>query len=312
MSHQIAHHRAHHHMKLDEEAAIPEHKDHTPVSSSSQLHHSESRSHFHTHIPHEEYSAEYAFLKKLDDRLFPEHLLYCEGMPRPALRGVLHLICALLLPFAMWHLLREANGNTRGQIAAFCYIGGNFFCCAVSALYHMGKWPASVEIYIQKLDHMGIAICSAGINIPVAICLFPRFWGNLLAFLSYSTCIWACYNVMNNRPGVWRLILCASSIMPFFPLLWIYQYQYEFWSVVGNSVCMAIGAYIFTNRWPDPWPSVFGYHEVFHVFTVLGFLFVYCCNWSVIHRTCNPYALELDVRVIAWKFFFPSMIEDAY
>jgi predicted membrane channel-forming protein YqfA (hemolysin III family) len=116
---------------------------------------------------------------------------------------------------------------------------------------------------------------------------------------------------MNNRPGVWRLILCACSIMPFFPLLWIYQFQYEFWSVVGNSACMAIGAYIFSNRWPDPWPSVFGYHEVFHVFTVLGFLFVYCCNWSVIHRTCNPYASQLDVRIIAWNFLFPSMPSEA-
>jgi hemolysin III len=259
----------------------------------------------HSHLlVREQYSKDYDFLKKLDDRLFPDFPLYCEGMPRPKLRGVLHLFCALLFPLGFWHLFLTANQSTRGKLAVFVYIFGNFFCCLVSAFYHMGQWSAANEIVMQKLDHMGIAICTACVNFPVALLLLPKFWGNLLGFISAGVCLWTCYNIFNNRPGVWRLVLTAMVILPFFPLLWMHLTGFEFLCVVGNSLSMSLGAYVFTTHWPDPVPTLFGYHEVFHVFTVIGFLCIYMCNWSVVHRVCNPYAHELDVTVILTNYFF--------
>ena len=249
----------------------------------------------------------YAFLKKLDDRLFPEHLLYCEGMPRPQYRGVLHLICACLYPFAICHLMFEANGKMYGYMAALAYGGGSFFCCLISAMYHIGRWNPQVEIFLQKLDHCGIAICTAGVNMPVSLLLLPSPIGECCGFLSLSTCIWTCYNIMNNRPGVWRLIVTAASIVPFSPYLFYYQTLFEFLCFISNCVAMGIGAYIFTNRWPNPFPDSFGYHEVFHVFTVIGFVCIYGCNWSVIHRTCNPYAHEQDIRMIVYEAIFGSV-----
>lgn len=246
----------------------------------------------------------YAFLKKLDDRLFPEHLLYCEGMSRPQYRGMLHLICAMLYPFGIIHLLLEANHNTYGYLAALGYGCGGFFCCLISAMYHVGRWNANFEIFLQKLDHCGIAICSAGINLPVSLLLLPSPIGEALGTISIVTCGWTCYNIMNNRPGVWRLVITACSIMPFIPHLYFYQAPLEFWCMIGNCFAMAIGVYIFINHWPDPYPDKFGYHEVFHVFTVIGFICVYFCNWSVIHRTCNPYAHEQDVTKILYHVIF--------
>lgn len=243
------------------------------------------------------YNFEEDVKKKMDDRLFPNELLYCEGMPRPALRGMLHLYCALLLPFGFWHLVfNEGSSSPLAQFAAAVYLGGNLFCCVTSALYHVGKWSPSAEILLQKLDHCGIAVCSSGINFPAALLLLQWPWNFALAGLSTVTCAWTCWHVINRRPGVWRLIVNAAVIVLFMPLLFGYEMtNLEVACVCGNTLFQGIGVSIFVQRSPDPWPNVFGYHEVFHVFTLLGFASVYLCHWSIVHRTCNPYAYRLSV-----------------
>jgi hypothetical protein len=66
--------------------------------------------------------------RKKDGRLFPELPLYCEGMNKPLFRGMFHLFFSLLLPFSLFHLLYEANGNLVGSIAAIIYISSNMLC----------------------------------------------------------------------------------------------------------------------------------------------------------------------------------------
>lgn len=102
--------------------------------------------------------------KKIDHRLFEDLPLYCEGMERPTCRGALHMLSSLLfLPFALWFLLKEANGNRAGEVAAVLYIASNFWSYGVSAMYHMGRcFSARTEIVLQKLDHAGIAVFAAG------------------------------------------------------------------------------------------------------------------------------------------------------
>jgi hemolysin III len=36
--------------------------------------------------------------------------------------------------------------------------------------------------------------------------------------------------------------------------------------MLGGCLLYLTGAVSYHFRWPDPYPSVFGYHEVFHVF----------------------------------------------
>jgi hemolysin III len=241
-----------------------------------------------------------------DDRLFPDHPLYCEGMPKPAFRGLLHLLCSLLLPFGFYHLFfLESNSNIIGQLAVAIYLFGQFFCCFISAIYHIGKYSPSTEIILQKLDHCGIAVCTTAINYPVCLLLLPFPYGSYFLLLSTLTCGWTCWNILNRRPGVWRLVVTASTVVFFLPLLAYHMTIYEFLCVLANIVFMCCGVYIFSSKYPDPFPTKFGYHELFHVFTVLGFLSIYFCNWSVIRRTCQPYHLNRDIfEDILFKMIF--------
>jgi hemolysin III len=40
--------------------------------------------------------------------------------------------------------------------------------------------------------------------------------------------------------------------------------------IVGGGVAYTVGVPILLLRRPDPWPAVFGYHEIWHGFTVLA------------------------------------------
>ena len=43
-----------------------------------------------------------------------------------------------------------------------------------------------------------------------------------------------------------------------------------FFLILGGGLAYTVGAVIYALKRPDPWPMVFGFHEVFHVFTIIG------------------------------------------
>ena len=125
-----------------------------------------------------------SYYKKLDARLFEDLPLYCEGMERPTCRGCFHMLATMILPFVMWFLVSEANGNRRGEIAAIVYVTSNMWSYGVSAMYHIGRcWSARTEILLQKLDHAGIAVFAAGKFYYYNCCQYN------IAFCQYNTSI---------------------------------------------------------------------------------------------------------------------------
>lgn len=233
--------------------------------------------------------------KSMDERLFPDHPLYCEGMAKPKMRGMIHFVYALILPFALLHLYTEANGNFDGEISGVIFVLGNLYCVGISAMYHMVNWSMANEIFVQKLDHCGIAIYAASVNFPVSFLLLSQDQGAALLLLTVASCAWTCWHVLNNRPAVWRFVVVSSVIVLFFPVLFYKMTSFEFTCALLNALVQGIGMAVFVNRKPDPWPSVCGYHEIFHFICVVGMTITYLCNWSVIRRTCNPYARHTEV-----------------
>jgi hemolysin III len=240
---------------------------------------------------------------KIDHRLFPDYLLYCEGAPKPKLRGILHLLCSLLFPIGVYHLVNEANGSSLGRIAAIVYLSTNLFCYGFSALYHVGKWSIHTEILLQKLDHCGIALLSCGTFFPASILLLDHQVGFLFFITTFTACLWTCYNIFKSKPSSLRQILVIATLLPFMPFLYPKMNYIEFWGTVFTIVFNIIGLTIFSNETPNPWPMIFGHHEIFHCFVVSAGICVYFINWSIIRRVCNPYARHTDVFDFIFNYF---------
>jgi len=247
---------------------------------------------------------------KIDNRLFPGYPLYCEGLNKPLLRGIFHLIPTIFLPFGLWHLIRESNNNIISIIAVFIYITTNILCYGLSALYHIGRWSIQTEILLQKLDHCGIAMLSVGTFIPTTLLLLSPIVSISFLITLISLLIWTCYNIFNLRPSVLRQISIPLSSLPFLLIQTIIYnddngYTRTEWILYCIVVFFKIlSLAVFVNTWPNPFPKTFGYHEIFHILVVLAGTTIYMTNWNIVRRVCNPYHHNNDVIIIILKKFF--------
>lgn len=239
--------------------------------------------------------------KKLDGRLHPDYPLYCEGLEKPMLRGMLHLLLSLLLPFGTWHLLAEANTNRVGQLSAILYTASNMFCYGTSALYHVGKWSPRVEILLQKADHCGIAILSVGTFIPCCLLLFPAPYSVVLLLQLGAICIWTCLHILHGNSSVLRQVLVPASSLLYMPVFYDVLNAQEFGLYFLCLFFQLSGVVVFVTQRPNPWRRVCGYHEVFHLFVVAAGATVYLTNWSIIRRACDPYVHETNVYNLLWE-----------
>lgn len=242
---------------------------------------------------------------KFDGRLYPEYPLYCEGLHKPCGRGYLHLICTILLPFGFYHFSVESNGNSTAMWCSYFYLFTNLWCYGFSGVYHTGKWSVGTEILLQKLDHCGIAMLSCGTFVPVAVLLLQPEYGALLILSTGIACLWACWNIIYGRPSVMRQAMVPACFLPFLPLAYTLMTPFEFTCTMSCIMLQVAGMAVFVYEKPNPLPSHFGYHELFHLLCTMAGVAVYLCNWSVVHRMCNA-GLNGESTDIYDLYFRPS------
>jgi hemolysin III len=155
-------------------------------------------------------------------------------------------------------------------------------------MYHVGRWGVQVEILLQKLDHCGVALLSTGTMIPTCMLLLPPNIGLVFGVLSTACSLWTCYYIyVRGQPSVFRQVIVPCCLLPFLPWVFAVMNSLEVSLVLGTMLAQVIGLSVFLNEWPSPWPSVFGHHEVFHVFVTLAGVFVYVANLSIVRRSAG-------------------------
>lgn len=170
----------------------------------------------------------------------------------------------------------------------------------MSALYHVGKWSIQIEIILQKLDHCGVAILSTGTMVPCCLLLLPTHIGLFFLSLSAVCCVRACYYIFKLEPSVSRQVIVPCVMLPFLPWMYHRMNSSEFGFVIGTMIMQIIGLLVFVKQFPNPIPSIFGYHEIFHVFVVIAGIFVYACNYSIVSRSGGHPPVEVA------KFFISN------
>lgn len=209
-------------------------------------------------------------------------------MPTPLLRGWLHLVCFFLaLPAAA--VVVGVADTPRGQVAAFVYGSGLVALFGVSGSYHRGRWCDAKRRLMQRLDHGTIFVMIAGsytplcllaLRGPLAWALLATVWagaaaGFVLAFLSgrgVRIARGALYIVLG-----WLSVLAAPQLVEQLSLL-------QLGLIATGGLLFTVGAIFLATRWPDPFPRVFGYHEVWHVLVVAAVICHFVAIASVVDR----------------------------
>ena len=193
---------------------------------------------------------------------------------KPVLRGWLHLLWfEASLVFGTLLLVR-AHGATRITAVAV-YAASVSALFGISALYHRGNWTPAWNRRLQRLDHAMIFFLIAGTATPVFLLAAPGTFGTVCLIVLWSLTLTAAVihlTWMNAPEWVvggtfvalgWIAGLCL-------PAVWIHAGVAPGALMLAGGVLYTAGALSYHRRRPDPYPAVFGYHEVFHACVCAG------------------------------------------
>jgi hemolysin III len=206
---------------------------------------------------------------------------------KPLLRGWLHLLWFEASLVAGTLLVTQAHGAAETTALAIYAVSVSALFGA-SALYHRGNWGETWRCRLQRLDHAMILFLIAGSATPAFLLAVHGALGLACVIVLWSLTLAAGGIRMVKMAGPERLVgamLLGLGWMAglALPWVWIRSGAAPGALMLAGGLLYTTGALSYHRRWPDPVPSVFGYHEVFHAFVCAG-------------ATCQYIAIALFLR----------------
>ncbi len=209
-----------------------------------------------------------------------------QGAPaKPRLRGRLHQVAFVVsIPAGVGLVL--AAWTTPAKLAAAVYALSLAGLYGTSAAFHLGRWSAAVRRRMDQADHAMIYVLIAGSYTPFALLALDRTWG-----VTVLGVVWA---VAVGGIGVvilWHRIRLVGITL-YLTLGWLGVVTLPWLAgrlgiaklalLIVGGVLYTVGAVVLDRQRPDPSPAVFGYHEVWHAFTVAAGVCHYILIWLLV------------------------------
>lgn len=197
-----------------------------------------------------------------------------DGMPKPMLRGVVHQYAsAVAFGAGLVLVVRAPTMRATGAVAVFTVSLVIQF--GISALLHRGDWSPEVERWLRRLDHSAIFVLIAGSYTPFAMVGFPTDLGAVLLVAVWAgAAIGVLYSMVGvQQAKLWRALLALAvgwTIVPFIPEVRLAHGDGVFGMLLAGGCLYSVGAVVYATERPSLWPRTFGFHEAFHVLTVVA------------------------------------------
>lgn len=160
-------------------------------------------------------------------------------------------------------------------VGAAIYSSTLLLLFGTSAAYHRLAHSDQAKAIMQRLDHSMIYLLIAGTYVPFCLVAMPRAWGipmlvvvgslavlgmllKLVFFHGARYVSYSLYIVMG-----WAAVVAVPVLVDNLTGL-------QFGLVVAGGLAYTVGFPVLVTRRPNPWPATFGYHEVWHLLTVVA------------------------------------------
>ena len=193
---------------------------------------------------------------------------------QPRLRGVFHQY-AFVLAIVAGAILVAAAETPRARISVAVYAVSLAAMFGSSALYHRIAWPPAQERRVRLLDHAMIYVVIAGTYTPFGtlalsggsgVAVLAVVWAGALAGIVLAF-------AWSNRPH-WVEAVLAVALgwigIAVLPQLVEAAGATAVGLALAGGVFYTAGSLVYARGRPDPVPTVFGYHELFHALVVVA------------------------------------------
>jgi hemolysin III len=194
-------------------------------------------------------------------------------LSKPKLRGVTHEWAFFIsIPLGMWLVVSAPDAEAR--VAVSVYAASVALLFGASALYHRITWAsATARRWMRRVDHSMIFVLIAGTYTPFALLSLNGTLATviLVAVWTGATAGIVMSLVWPDAPK-WLLAMVYVSLgwvaVAAFPAMFDALGITAMAMVVLGGALYTAGAVVYALRRPDPVPTVFGYHEIFHALVI--------------------------------------------
>jgi hemolysin III len=208
---------------------------------------------------------------------------------KPRLRGWLHAYAAAI-SIASGAVLVAVAATLRGGPAGATtgiYAATVTMLFGTSALYHRIDWGPRAHGLMKRLDHSMIFVFIAGTYTPIAALTLPHSSAAAVLIAVWTGAIFGML-----LQSVWPSAPAWLSVPCYIALGWVAVFvmpQLLHNAGVAALVLIAVGGIVYTIggivyglKRPNPLPGVFGFHEVFHLCTLVAAVCHYVAIWLAV------------------------------
>lgn len=195
------------------------------------------------------------------------------ALERPLLRGALHGV-AFAAALAVGVLLVVFSRESR-VLPAAVFAASAVVMLGTSTLYHRITWSPKARLRMRRADHAGIFLLIAGTYTPVALISLGGAWRPTILVVVWSVAIAAavCKFCWVSAPK-WTSALVGLAL-GWLGVIVLPQFAHRegitpVLLLAAGGLAYSAGAVVYAAKRPDPLPRVFGYHELFHAFTIVA------------------------------------------
>lgn len=207
---------------------------------------------------------------------------------KPRLRGWLH--AGTFPAVLVAGLVLVALGPTRpARLAAAVYAFTSALLFGISALYHRGHWSQRAEAVLRRFDHANIYLIIAGTYTPFALlALHGTVRTVVLAVIWSGAAVGMLFRILWVGAPRWLYTALYVGLgwvaVAFLPQLLAGAGMPALVLVCTGGLLYSAGGLVYGLRRPDPAPRWFGFHEVFHAFTIAAYVAQYIAVSFVVYR----------------------------
>ena len=200
----------------------------------------------------------------------------------PRLRGWLH---AGVFPLALAAgIVLICLAPTTGEaVACTIFAASSWLLFGVSGIYHTGHWGPKWKAILRRFDHTNIFLIIAGTYTPISVTLLPRATAELLLILVWGGALLGIgFRMFWLTAPRWAYVPCYIGLgwaaVFFMPQLLHSGGAAVVTLIAVGGVLYSVGAVFYALKKPDFSPRWFGFHELFHAFTIAAF----CCHYIAV------------------------------